>query len=694
MSCKKKTNQEIEKQINIEQEFADLRFRDMRSSRYGLSPCCSLDKLEKITSRKELCDWNDNKLPVYVDKSYIDSTKTGYESYKWLFENVTIPDWVQKVCRPCDPLNSTVITTTSAMTLNMASAVIDADVKLIRDTTKIYILAKYDGTISANQTSTYFTVGYGVIPAATLDMSIRVYGNTNATDPKNGADASEVLTILIDVNGDGSELLQIESTSISGWNPNTYTASITKTLTNFGTKAPWCTYGISTDCTFCGEASTPDLDMYFFYDGTSMGGTAVVQAWETVETWIGGLRALGAFVGKSYHSIIRGERWLDWAISPYTGALNNAGTCGGGSPDFGDAGGVDDAHTPVTTVEVFWGVLDYFQNVAPGAPIEFYGGLTAGVNVVSTYSTGMTPSGNNAVSTGLAPMVTSKEVLTVCFADESTTNGGPHQPYHSSSGATPTWDLATQSSAGSASGTGQGLPTPCWVADYNKFTIEHNKHLAKGVDYKASYYMYVSRPLAGSPGPAREQFPLHVLGAIDSGDNPVGSGILTTAPTTSFGAGWLNASTVPPSGETENPYVKNNVGRLDLKGWGYSVEAPAVGFTKEHFINGLEGFWDPGDQECIDDAECVIIYVKDTDGNALECYPIYIDNREVGMTDEDGFYVHKEYFASTNTNHSIDICHCFTTTGACNQQRIDITVTPEETKVVCTPLTVDCTPET
>ena len=691
MSCKKKTNQEIEKQINIEQEFADLRFRDMRSSRYGLSPCCPLEKLEKITSRKEICDWNDSKLPVYLDKSYIDSTKTGYESYKWLFENEVIPDWVQKVCKTCDPISSTVITTTSLMTLNMATAVIDADVKLIRDTTKIYILAKYDGTISANQTSTYFTVGYGVVPAATLDMSIIVYGNTNATDPKNGADIGEVLTIIIDTNGDGSELLQIESTSISGWNPNQYTPTVTRTLADFGTKAPWCTFGISTDCTFCGEASTPDLDMYFYYDGTSMGGPAVVQAWETVQVWVGGLRAIGSFTGNVYHSIIRGERWLDWATASYTGALNNAGTCGlagGGTPDFGDGGGVQDAHTPTSATEVFWGVLDYFQNSAPGAPIEFYGGLTSGTNVVFTGGAGALPaSGNNSITTGLAPIVSTKEVLMVCFADESTTNGGPNQPYHSSSSSTPTWNLATQNSSGTATGTAAGLPTPCWVADYNKFTIEHNKHLAKGVDYKASYYMYVSRPPSGAPGDSRVQFPLHVIGAIESGDNPVGSGILTTAPTSSL-ASLAQATT------GTNPYVANNVGRLDLKGWGYDVSTPVAGFDRSHFVNGLEGFWDPGDQECVDDAECVIIYVKDIAGNAIECYPIYIDNREVGITDENGFYVHTEYFASVNKNHSIDLCHCFTTTGACNQQRIDITVTPEETKVVCTPLTVDCTPET
>ena len=391
MSCKKKTNQEIEKQIKIEQEFADLRFRDMRSSRYGLSPCCSLDKLDKLTSRKEICDWDDSKLPVYNDKSYTDSAKTGYESYKWLFENAVIPDWVQKVCTPCDPISSTVITTTSLMTLNMATAVIDADVKLIRDTTKIYILAKYDGTISANQTSTYFTVGYGVVPAATLDMSIIVYGNTNATDPKNGADIGEVLTIIIDTNGDGSELLQIESTSISGWNPNQYTPTVTRTLTDFGTKAPWCTFGISVNCTFCGEASNPDLNMYFYYDGTSMGGPAIVQAWEVVGIWVQALRAIGSFSGKVYHTIIRGERWLDWATSAYTGELNNSGTCGGVSPDHGDGGGVDDAHTPTDPSSVFWGMMDYFQNSAAGAPIEFFGGLTSGVNMVSTYAGGPNP---------------------------------------------------------------------------------------------------------------------------------------------------------------------------------------------------------------------------------------------------------------------------------------------------------------
>jgi hypothetical protein len=703
MSCRK-TNQEIEKQINVEQEFADLRFKDMRSARYGLSPCCPLEKLERMTSKKEICDWDNKKLPVYNDKSYKDSTDTGYESYKWLFENATIPDWVQKICRPCDPLSSTVIVTTSIMTVNFSAAVIDADTYLVRDKTKIWILAKYDGIISADQTNTYFTVGYGVVPeAAGSDLSIIVYGNTNTADPKNGADENEVLTVIIDKNGDGTELYQIDTTTITGWNPNIFQVTTIRTLTNFGDKTSWCTYGISTDCTFCGEIRKEDLDLYFFYDGTSMGVDAIKQAWEIGEEWIIALRAIGAFNGNVYHTVVAGERWLDWAIIPYTGAYNNSGTCGGKdspaytTPDHGDglSTGYVDAINPSNTAGILWGIMDYFQNVITDAPIPFYGGLD--ITTTNTY-TGAGASGQPSISMGPPPKLQNKEILVVCFADESTSNvatGGSHaQPYHSKSSNKPTWALATSNATGSCPTCLPGVPTPCWKADYAKFVLEHDNHIAKGSDYIANYFLYVSRPAGGGvPGDAREQFPLHALGAITSGDNPVGSGILTTAPVSTVADGGdvdgLDAVETGP-----NPYVVANVGKLDAKGWGYNVDAPVAGFTKDHFVSNLEEFWTPGEEECYNDAECLIIYVKDDEGNAVECYPIYIDNREVGMTDEDGLYVHTEYFSSANTNHSIDICHCFTTTGGCDQQRIDITVTPETAKVICTPLTVDCTPET
>ena len=175
---------------------------------------------------------------------------------------------------------------------------------------------------------------------------------------------------------------------------------------------------------------------------------------------------------------------------------------------------------------------------------------------------------------------------------------------------------------------------------------------------------------------------MHVVGAIESG--PTGNGLLNTPPVN--GLVDLLQTVVPT-----NPYVANGKGRLDQYNWGYNVSQPVTGFKQEDFVNNLEGFWNPGDEECVDDAECISIYVKDDAGNPIECYPIVVDGKEVGYTNEDGYYLHKIKNASVDTKHSIDLCHCFETTGGCSQQRIDIIVTPEETKVVCTPLKVDCT---
>ena len=79
--------------------------------------------------------------------------------------------------------------------------------------------------------------------------------------------------------------------------------------------------------------------MYFFYDTTSLGRQEVIDTHNIVNNWITGLRDIGAFNGKVYHTSVLGERWLDWAIMPYTGVFNNAGYCGGvQSPGLGTPG--------------------------------------------------------------------------------------------------------------------------------------------------------------------------------------------------------------------------------------------------------------------------------------------------------------------------------------------------------------------
>ena len=64
----KKTHEEIVKQINIKQEFADKIYKKMRADRYGLTFCCP-NELERINIKNYSCDWQDIKLEQY-EESY------------------------------------------------------------------------------------------------------------------------------------------------------------------------------------------------------------------------------------------------------------------------------------------------------------------------------------------------------------------------------------------------------------------------------------------------------------------------------------------------------------------------------------------------------------------------------------------------------------------------------------------------
>jgi hypothetical protein len=90
-----------------------------------------------------------------------------------------------------------------------------------------------------------------------------------------------------------------------------------------------------------------------------------------------------------------------------------------------------------------------------------------------------------------------------------------------------------------------------------------------------------------------------------------------------------------------------------------------------------------------DDRESLYIHVTDKDGNNVQNYNIIIDNTNYGKTDASGILKVTLWNASVDTKHMINGCQCFTTTGACNQQKIDI-VLKESTKPSCTNLAIDC----
>ena len=81
-----KSNSEIIKKIEVEENFSSYVYKDLRSKRYGIGGCCSFDKLEGSIIDKELCDWRDNTKPEFSRE---------YKDIAWLYDTEPWPNWLQ-----------------------------------------------------------------------------------------------------------------------------------------------------------------------------------------------------------------------------------------------------------------------------------------------------------------------------------------------------------------------------------------------------------------------------------------------------------------------------------------------------------------------------------------------------------------------------------------------------------------------
>lgn len=75
-----------------------------------------------------------------------------------------------------------------------------------------------------------------------------------------------------------------------------------------------------------------------------------------------------------------------------------------------------------------------------------------------------------------------------------------------------------------------------------------------------------------------------------------------------------------------------------------------------------------------DGSECIVVVVEDKDGNRIPDYEIVLDGLYAGKTDSLGVLRLSIPNAEEDKEHKINLCHCFTTTGNCNSQRIKLTV--------------------
>ncbi len=84
-------HQELEKIISTKQIFADLAYKEYRSSKYGMTFCCPKN-FDNHVNVNEICDWEENSKVIYNESTY---TFTTFQTKTYISTGGTVPSWVQ-----------------------------------------------------------------------------------------------------------------------------------------------------------------------------------------------------------------------------------------------------------------------------------------------------------------------------------------------------------------------------------------------------------------------------------------------------------------------------------------------------------------------------------------------------------------------------------------------------------------------
>ena len=452
------------------------------------------------------------------------------------------------------------------------------------------------------------------------------------------------------------------------------------------------------------------LTVYFYYDGTSLGVDAVKNTHAATELWIQSLIGQG-FDGEHYHTVVSGERWLDWGTAAVTGQFNNAGlnasttvpcsnplnpACGPGRPcggcyakSDGATGECSCAGDSDFKMSNSIKIQDWFQN--GDCVNKFYDSMIPGT-VCNTWlnNTGANPDnyvaqGPTITWNGHPPPASTEQVLVVVFADECETPSSninsqlDFMCYHkrgTTTGVASDWNIASIN----------GAIAPSFMNDYDKYIETYNEFTSRSCNHSLTCFLYPSRPDTIYP-PARA-FPLHAIAAISSGNQAIqdgtylaGTAPVNTMPGTSIAAIELPGSNVYWNATNTVTQHAFGYGGLDNYGWGGNFTSAI--FTQSDFTSDLNSFFSLDLYDCADN-ESLVFDVINQNGTAIKDYQIYLDGKDVGKTNEFGRYTHIIPKASINTEHTAQLCECFTTSGDCAQQRLLITATELCPDPVCT----------
>jgi|5B_taG_2_1085324.scaffolds.fasta_scaffold01029_7 hypothetical protein len=586
-------DKEILKKIEIQQKFADFIYKDFRSKRFGLSPCCSIDQLNKYAIKSELCN-QPEKIKTY--------SSITYEKELWSVNSGEDPNWLEGQCQnPCT----------------------------------------YPASFIPNAQQLANTGGYYYESTGGINVGLKC--NINAFENIPNVSGNAQVTFYAIINAIGFNAAGEQIYGLDPWLQIMWPNGVGN---GYGNVPPFNQipfpqpYPVPiAQCNLRTNANGVKLPFFYYLDpiassfaaGFDNGGFTETTDSEGNQMWgfiddsieIGASGAFGmTFFGNTKTdytawSTMDGGQWYpdNWdfpiimtvvdGYNTYTKVLDEAFPQGFDDPTiFWTDGGTPEANTIAGDWQGTGNSFQYLP-ILPEPLVtctwSFPNGGVVYENILETFSTNTDLANvDNTLQENEVPRVVSTTPCYYCGWERSEI---PWSPYPE--------------------------------LDWNQFMFFLTNNLL---------------PYNDTLPPGWQE--------ILAYDN-----ILTLCDLCDF----VNQN--DPNGFLNT--------QIDL----YSETFPLFEGTGAQLCSGcIEPPIPSFNAQCVDDSECIRIEVTNQNGDPVKDYEIILNGGNAGYTDKFGIFKTTINNASVNTEHTLNVCYCFTTKGGCAQQKIEIVLTDDEIK--------------
>jgi len=572
-------DKDLQKRIEIEQKFADLIYKDFRSKRYGLAPCCSIGQMSKYKIKKELCSWSDLKLETYCG--------IEYDLESWSIGDPELP-WVNGSCENQCPTPPTFVPNEKQLN---------------------------------NKGGQYY----------------RNYGGINASIKGPSVD---VLNTMPNISG------QAQVTIYSRISKDDFVASAVENPLMYGPGGDWS-----------------------FNDEVISGN------------WPPGNAALYSVPVAQFYLILIESGGIAYPVPHFTyidpSILNAVGL----NPDGTESGGVTTVEHPEL------GTLYYQTDFVDPVSNNFIQRLTLFGNTSDDFAAWNIDGGLFYTSGGSSEIPLYAEVVDGSSTfhinlDNTFPNGIPNPDIY--------WSGCNSEVLGDFTYLEDGTNPVCSQVPAVQTGTAYPWNVPNIPMPKCTFIPYVGTTVWDTQNP----------GLILNSFQCEYQGFETTGETTSF---IIGACADPAALNQE--WIDINVNNIFEIGWNTqeycmwcngNLKGPGASLDIDDSLcaccgGGTNMTTTISSIECTTDSEFITFEVTNQDDSPVEGYEIILDGGNLGFTNSLGKFNTVIENASVNTEHNVNVCHCFTTTGQCAQTLIKIKVKDCGTEDL-TINKADCTP--